>query len=400
MRKLAIVVALSSTVLATPALARDGAWYVGGDFGAMIVEDVEYDVNTTENALIIDHEYGYDGAAFVGYDLGSFRLEAEVAYKNADIDEIETVINLPGQSGILGGSRAQSFINAGGGNTTALSFMVNGLLDFGEDDGISGFLGGGVGMARVNFNNQRAFSNQGAFVDESDTRFAWQLLAGVRQAISDNIDVTVRYRFFNVNDLEMPGFGGRDFSTRLRTHSLLGGITFNFGAPDVDVPLPQPDPTRTCPDGTVVPATAACPSPPPPQGPTPIPCPNGTSVLPPATCPIPGPFIVFFDWDRADITPQAASILDNAAEQYRTTGNAQVVLAGHADRSGSDQYNVGLSQRRAENVRQYLAGRGVAEGVMRTEAFGESRPLVETADGVREPQNRRVEITFGPGSGW
>ena len=113
-----------------------------------------------------------------------------------------------------------------------------------------------------------------------------------------------------------------------------------------------------------------------------------------------GPFIVFFDWDRADITPQASSILDNAAEQYRATGNAQVVLAGHADRSGSDQYNVGLSQRRAEAVRQYLAGRGIPEGVMRTEAFGESRPAVETADGVREPQNRRVEITFGPGSGW
>src|SRR4028119_1211484 len=108
MRKLAIVVALSSTVLATPALARDGAWYVGGDFGAMIVEDVRFDVNTTEDAIIVDHEYGYDGAAFVGYDLGSFRLEAEVAYKRADIDEFENIINLPGQSGTLGGARAQS----------------------------------------------------------------------------------------------------------------------------------------------------------------------------------------------------------------------------------------------------------------------------------------------------
>ena len=47
-----------------------------------------------------------------------------------------------------------------------------------------------------------------------------------------------------------------------------------------------------------------------------------------------------------------------------------------------------------------LAGRGVPDGSITTEAFGESRPLVDTADGVREPQNRRVEITFGPGSGW
>src|SRR3712207_4995229 len=157
MRKLAIVVALSSTVLATPALARDGAWYVGADFGAMIVEDVEFDVGTTDNAIIVDHEYGFDGAGFVGYDLGAFRLEAEVAYKKARIDEIETIVNLPGNNRggatAIGAAIPQAFLNAGGGNTTALSFMVNGLLDFGDDDGISGFLGGGVGIARVNFNN-------------------------------------------------------------------------------------------------------------------------------------------------------------------------------------------------------------------------------------------------------
>ena len=379
MRKLAIVVALSSTVLATPALARDGAWYVGGDFGAMIVEDVEFDVGATEDAIIVDHEYGYDGSLFVGYDLGTFRLEAEVAYKRADIDELETIVNLPGNLGGPGtplvSARPQTFLDAGGGNTTALSFMVNGLLDFGEDDGISGFLGGGIGIARVSFNNQRAFANQGAFIDDSDTRFAWQLVAGVRQAISDNMDITVRYRFFNVSDLDMIGFpNGATYNTRLRTHSLLGGITFNVGAP------PPPPPVIVQP-----PAPPVEPPPPPPPPPAPI---------------IPGPFIVFFDWDKDDITPAAAGILDNAAEAYRTTGQAQVVLSGHADRSGSDQYNVGLSQRRAENVRQYLAGRGIPEGAMRTEAFGESRPAVETADGVREPQNRRVEIQMGPGSGW
>jgi outer membrane protein OmpA-like peptidoglycan-associated protein len=113
-----------------------------------------------------------------------------------------------------------------------------------------------------------------------------------------------------------------------------------------------------------------------------------------------GPFIVFFDWDKDEITAQAAAILDNAATAYQTTGQAAVVLAGHADRSGAADYNIGLSQRRANNVRSYLAGRGVPDGSITTEAFGESRPLVDTADGVREPQNRRVEITFGPGSGW
>jgi len=76
------------------------------------------------------------------------------------------------------------------------------------------------------------------------------------------------------------------------------------------------------------------------------------------------------------------------------------MIAGHTDRKGSDQYNVGLSQRMAANVRTYLAQRRISDGVMTTEAFGESRPLVETPDGISEPQNRRVEITYGPGSGW
>jgi outer membrane protein OmpA-like peptidoglycan-associated protein len=113
----------------------------------------------------------------------------------------------------------------------------------------------------------------------------------------------------------------------------------------------------------------------------------------------PGPYIVFFEWDKSDITPEAAGILDNAISAYQNCGNAQVMLAGHADRSGAASYNVGLSQRRADSVRSYLSGRGIPDGVIASEAFGESRPRVDTADGVRELQNRRVEITYGPGSG-
>ncbi|WP_303761301.1 OmpA family protein, partial [Sphingobium yanoikuyae] len=113
----------------------------------------------------------------------------------------------------------------------------------------------------------------------------------------------------------------------------------------------------------------------------------------------PGPYIVFFEWDKSDITPDAATILDNAVSAYSACGNAQVMLAGHADRSGAASYNVGLSQRRADAAKAYLASKGIPDGVMTTQAFGESKPRVDTADGVREVQNRRVEISYGPGSG-
>ncbi|MBA4759884.1 OmpA family protein, partial [Sphingosinicella sp.] len=122
------------------------------------------------------------------------------------------------------------------------------------------------------------------------------------------------------------------------------------------------------------------------------------TVPPPPPPPTPGPFIVFFDFDKSDITTDAADILNRAAQAYKETGQASVTLAGHADAAGPADYNVGLSQRRADAVRKYLVGQGVPETAVASEAFGETRLLVETADGVREPQNRRVEINFGGAS--
>jgi outer membrane protein OmpA-like peptidoglycan-associated protein len=84
---------------------------------------------------------------------------------------------------------------------------------------------------------------------------------------------------------------------------------------------------------------------------------------------------------------------------YADCGSAQVMLAGHADKSGQPKYNLGLSERRNASVRTYLEGKGIPSGIISTKAFGESAPRVDTADGVRELQNRRVEITYGPGSG-
>src|SRR5690606_32111518 len=138
MRNLGMWLATATAVIATPAAARDGAWYVGGDFGAMIVEDTDFDAAGIDNVVTLDHEYGYDGALFVGYDLGAFRLEAEAAYKKADLDTFYSSTLLPASGGPLSIGDYE-----GGGSTSALSFMINGMLDFGDDDGISGFVGGG-----------------------------------------------------------------------------------------------------------------------------------------------------------------------------------------------------------------------------------------------------------------
>ncbi len=376
MRKLAVILALATTALSTPALARDDAWYVGVEGGAMLVEDIKFDIGAAKDVVTAHHKAGWDADATVGYDFGPFRAEAEVGYREASVNRLTSTVTMPIRNA------AGAAVNAppgdysyAGGRSSALSFMINGLLDFGDDDGVQGFVGPGVGIARVK--SKLALNTYQDSLNDSDTVFAWQVIAGVRAPLSDSIDVSLKYRFFNSSLTELVDASGRTLNGRFRSHSILGGLTFNFGAPKAEpTPVPTPEPTPT-----------------PTWTPTPEPTPTPTVVC------TPGPYIVFFDWDKSDITPEAASILDNAISNYQNCGNAQVMLAGHADRSGSASYNVGLSQRRADSVKAYLTARGIGAGAISTEAFGESKPRVETADGVRELQNRRVEVTYGPGSG-
>ena len=103
---------------------------------------------------------------------------------------------------------------------------------------------------------------------------------------------------------------------------------------------------------------------------------------------------MFFDWDRADLTARAREIIGEAAQNARRVSSTRIEVAGHADTSGTPQYNQRLSQRRAEAVASELVSRGVGRNEIVVTSFGESRPLVPTGDGVREPQNRRVEIVL------
>ena len=106
-------------------------------------------------------------------------------------------------------------------------------------------------------------------------------------------------------------------------------------------------------------------------------------------------YLVFFAWDQATLTPVALTVLDQVEQDYLRGLPSRIVIAGHADRSGSEAYNLGLSERRAIGVADALSARGIPASSMTIEAFGETLPRVPTDDGVREPQNRRVEIIFG-----
>lgn len=105
-------------------------------------------------------------------------------------------------------------------------------------------------------------------------------------------------------------------------------------------------------------------------------------------------YLVFFDFDKYDINTGAAAVLDSVAQEVRSRNLNGLHVVGHADRSGSNSYNMRLGTRRANAIKDALAARGVSADMITTESRGEENPLVDTPDGVREPSNRRGEITF------
>lgn len=105
-------------------------------------------------------------------------------------------------------------------------------------------------------------------------------------------------------------------------------------------------------------------------------------------------FLVFFDWDKYNLTAEAQRVVAQAAEAYKKSGMVQVQVIGHTDTSGSAAYNQQLSVRRADTVKREMIRLGVPAGNIVAIGRGQNDLLVPTADGVREPQNRRAEIIF------
>ena len=139
---------MASTALATPALARDNTWYVGIEGGPMIVEDIAFRICSGPETNQVSFDTGYDFGGFVGYDFGAFRLEAEASYRRADASDFTA-----GSSGVLtNGIIRPAGTYAARGYMDSLAFMLNGMLDFGPDDGLQGFVGGGAGVARTGIN--------------------------------------------------------------------------------------------------------------------------------------------------------------------------------------------------------------------------------------------------------
>ena len=185
-----------AAVVSSPVCARDHSGYFGVEAGVLFPVNTHVDGKLSDSAgdsvqasdiFDINYKTGYDVDLVGGYDLGMFRLEGEVGYKHAGLNNLHLPSATISALSDAGVDLTSSEIPVDG-HTRVLSGMVNGLVDFGGNRGIGAYAGAGIGLADVKFS--------GGGLSASDTKFAWQLLAGVYMPLSENIDLGLKYRYF------------------------------------------------------------------------------------------------------------------------------------------------------------------------------------------------------------
>jgi len=216
--------------------------------------------------------------------------------------------------------------------------MATALYDFMPASTITPYIGAGAGIAFVDSNAPLA-----------NTQFAYEGIVGVAYNIDSQWRMALEGRYVGTTS---PSFVVNNVSIGVNNSNIVAMVYGQY---------------------KFAPPAAAAPPPPPP------------SAAPPS-------FMVFFDWDSARLSEASLNVVRQAASAFKSKGSARVTATGHTDTSGPEAYNMALSLRRANAVKDALVREGVPAASIAVIGRGEQGLLVQTGDGVREPQNRRVEI--------
>jgi len=345
---------VAATILAVPLAAQAQpvtGLYIGGGAGVNIMQDENAKVTSPAAPGVIGTGHlpsrvGPAVAVSLGYGLGN-GLRAEIE----------------------GDYRYNTFSAKGfGGQEQKFGVMGNVLYDFvGLTPYVQPYVGVGAGYQWAQDRNIYASGGGDVGTARTDTvgKFAYQGIVGVGFPVpgAPGLSLTADYRFMGL-------VGDRDYGGRITgpglsvpatlklnddyNHTVLVGFRYAFGAAPVPVAAP--------------PAAAVPPS------------------------PVSRSYLVFFDWDKATLTDRARQIVSEAAANSTKVQYTRLEVNGYTDTSGTPQYNQGLSVRRAQAVAAELVKDGVPKSAIAIQGFGETHLLVPTGAGVREPQNRRVEI--------
>jgi outer membrane protein OmpA-like peptidoglycan-associated protein len=358
----------AATILATPLAGLSAAraqvvdgFYIGAGAGVNLMFSERLlnpglaigDGFSAKPKLKLDTGYAVLGS--VGYGLGNgARVEFEGGYRDNNITGV-------------GGNAVKS------GDTEKYSAMLNAIYDFDlksyyDITAFTPYVGVGVGYAYQDIQQlATTLDGVGFHVHGGQSEFAYQGIAGVAFPLTElvpGLSLTAEYRFFGTpqdaqfvdHAVSPAGVTGAHVKVQSDlNNSVMVGLRYAF--------LPEEAP------------------PPAPPAPTPAPAPAPSRT-----------YLVFFDWDRADLTARAKTIIADAAANVGRVSATRIEVNGNADRSGTPRYNMGLSLRRAQAVSAELVRDGVRQNMIDIHAYGDTRPLVPTGPGVREPQNRRVEI--------
>ncbi len=321
-------------MLPTAAMAAPEGFYVGAGAGVNWTRDSDFRFEGTGFGAKSDYKIGGIGDLSAGYATSyGVRAELEFAWRwNNPVDNTEST-NLA--------------LNGAGGNARSIAFMGNALYDINTGTAFTPYIGAGAGIAQVR-------QKLGGFSD-SDWVFAYQGIVGASYNLTDNLALTLDYRYFATLDPKYD-FGPTNVKGEYSNHSILAGLRYTFGS--------APAAPAAAPVAPAAPVQAQ-----------------------PQT-----EYLVFFDWDKANITPVSDKIISDAAAAAGKVRAVSIHVIGHTDTSGSPAYNQKLSLRRADAVKNALVSKGVPANQITVEGKGETQLLVQTGANVREPSNRRAQI--------
>jgi outer membrane protein OmpA-like peptidoglycan-associated protein len=316
-------------------------WYIGLEGGISHIEDLDQVTGfptahgTSFRNSKSQFDEGWAVFATSGYAFdNNWRVEGELGYRSNALER----------------AHASGSVTTRSGELNEYTLMANVLYDLQIASGTSLTLGFGVGADNVHYRLDST-------ADDDDWALAYQGIVGLNQKIASQLDFFVTYRFLRVTG---PTFGGGLVATEVDTddinkHSLTIGLRYDLS--------PDPAPVMATP----APAPMA---PPPPVK----------------------HFIVFFGFNKCNITAEADGVLSEAASSAKANGAASVTIVGHTDTSGSQAYNQKLSECRADAAKSNLVGKGVPAAAISASGKGETELMVQTGDGVKEPQNRRATV--------
>jgi outer membrane protein OmpA-like peptidoglycan-associated protein len=336
-KKLLVGTAAASALILTANAASAGntsqgperhGWYSGLEAGWVHVNDTALEPVYT--VMEFDNRWGALATLGFAFD-NRLRLEIEGGYRNNDINKLCAV-----------GCAAVN-----DGELTEWSAMMNMVYDMPIASRWLLNLGAGAGIDHARLDDDEGFEG-------TDTAFAVQGILGLTYRLSDHWDAAINYRYLWADSPNF-SYGATRVDMDIVKHTVTLGFRYGY-----DDPPPPP--------------VAAAPEP------------------PPAAPAAPKQFIIFFGFNKCNITAEADAVLSEAASAAKSSGSASVRIVGHTDTVGSSAYNQKLSECRADAAKANLVGKGVSDGAISTSGKGEAELMVQTGDGVKEPQNRRATV--------